>query len=443
MKFMPEKADFVINRLSSRGYEAYIVGGAVRDMLMGIEPDDTDITTNALPEETEEIFSDTHVIETGIKHGTVTAVVDGTPIEITTFRTEEGYSDGRHPDKVTFTSSIEEDLSRRDFTMNSIAYNPTRGLVDPYSGRQDIENRIIRCVGNPRVRFTEDSLRILRAMRFSSVLGFKIEDETEKAMLECKNLLKNVSEERIYSELCKMLCGKNIKQVIMSYCDIFAVIIPEIGIMKNFNQHNFHHKYDLLEHTAVVTENIDPVIHLRLAALLHDIAKPYCMSFDENGIGHFYKHPSIGAAKADTILKNLRADNKTREKVIKLIKWHDTPIEESEKIIKKKLRSMGEEMLYELIKLKQADTMGLADEYRSRLPHFERLRNIVAHVIEEEQCFSLKDLAVNGNDIISLGLKGRQIGKALNFALESVIDDVIKNEKKALINLITENADSF
>ena len=442
MVFLSEKADFIINRLNKHGFRAFIVGGAVRDILMGKEPTDTDITTDALPEETKAVFSDYNVIETGIKHGTVTVVIDSTPVEITTFRTEGAYSDGRHPDSVSFTRNIEDDLSRRDFTMNSIAYNSTDGITDPFGGAKDIKMGVIRCVGNPGLRFTEDSLRILRAMRFSSVLGFEIEKETSEAMLCCRELLKNVSAERIYTELTKMLCGKNIKSVLLKYADIFAVIIPDIGKMQSFNQHNFHHKYDLLGHTAAVTESIEPVHHLRLAALLHDIGKPYCMSFDEAGVGHFYKHPSIGADIADKILRNLKADNSTREKVIKLIKWHDTPIEESERIIKRKLRSMGEEMLYDLIRLKRADTKGLADEFHIRSEHFDRLEQIISDVIEKQQCFSLKDLAINGNDAASLGFKGKSIGNALNFALEAVMDGT-ENSYEVLIRLIKENADSF
>lgn len=442
--YLSENAEFVIKKLEKSGYEAYLVGGAVRDMLMNTSPDDTDITTNALPEQIKSVFCDNcNVIETGIKHGTVTVIKNGVPIEITTYRTEEGYTDGRHPDKVNFTSDITEDLSRRDFTVNSIAYNPSVGFVDTFGGKRDIENRIIRCVGNPDERFNEDALRILRALRFSSVLGFEIAKETSDAIHEHKKLLKNVSAERIYSELSKTLCGKNIRNILSEYADVIAVPIPEIGKMINYDQKNFHHKFDLLRHTAEVVANIPPIRHLRFAALLHDIAKPICQSFDENSVAHYYKHPSIGAHIAGEIMLRLKSDGDTREKVIKLIKWHDTPIDENERIIKRKLRSVGEELLFDLFKLQKADTLGLADEYHSRLPHFERLEEMTKRILMQQQCFSLKDLSINGNDVISLGLKGKQIGNALNFALEAVIDDVIKNEKKALINLITENADSF
>lgn len=440
---IPDIAEFIINTLETNDYEAYLVGGSVRDILMGTLPDDTDITTNAHPEEIKFIFSDFIVIETGIKHGTVTVMKDGAPIEITTYRTEGGYSDGRHPDKVTFTSDIIEDLSRRDFTVNSIAYNPSAGLVDPFLGSNDIKKKIIRCVGNPKTRFEEDALRILRALRFSSVLGFDIESETSTAIHECRNLLKNVSAERIYSELSKTLCGKNIRNVLIEYVDVFAVPIPEIGRMINFDQKNFHHKFDLLRHTAEVVANITPVKHLRFAALLHDIAKPICQSFDEDNVAHYYKHPSVGAHTADEIMHRLKADNITRESVVRLIKWHDTPIEESERIIKRKLRSIGKENLFDLFELQKSDTLGLADEYHNRLHHFEKLKEITQVILNQEQCFSLKNLNINGYDVASLGLKGKQIGNALNFALEAVIDGITENNKEALLKHITEKADSF
>lgn len=433
MKSLNEKAIFVIDKLNSRGFDAYLVGGAVRDLIMGKEPKDTDITTSALPQQTEDVFSDYPVIETGIKHGTVTLLLDHTPIEITTFRTESGYSDGRHPDKVDFTKDIALDLLRRDFTMNSIAYCPQKGLVDPFCGKKDINAKIIRCIGEPKERFTEDSLRILRAMRFSSVLGFTVEEETEKAMFDCKNLLCNISVERIYVELIKLLCGKNVRDVLLKYSDILAVVIPEVKAMKGFDQHNFHHKYDLLGHTAKVTESIVPVPHLRLAAFLHDIAKPNCMTFDEDGIGHFYGHPALGAKMADEILSRLRCDNETREKVIKLIKHHDNPIEESERIIRRKLRSIGKDLLLDLIALQKADTMGLANEFQYRHKHFSTLTEMTENILEQEQCFSLKDLAVNGHDMIELGFIGREIGEKLDMLLEAVIDEKLENKKDCLI----------
>lgn len=439
MNLLSKEAEYAINILSRKGYEAYVVGGCTRDMIMGRECDDTDITTSALPEEIKEAFSDFRTVDTGIKHGTVTVLIDGIPLEITTYRTEKGYSDGRHPDEVIFTRSLEEDLRRRDFTVNSIAYCPEKGFIDPYGGREDIERKIIRCVGKPKERFAEDSLRILRGLRFASVLSFEIEKNTAEAMRECKELLTIVSKERIFSELSKLLCGRNVKYILVNYSDILEVILPEIKGMKNFNQHNFHHIYDILEHTAVVTENIPPVPHLRFAALFHDCGKTDCFSLDENGTGHFYSHPSISARKAEQALLRLKSDTKTREKVIKLVKVHDTPIEESERIIKKRLRSMGHELFFDLVKLQRADTKGLAPEFHGREEHFDILEKMAKQIVESEDCFSLKDLKINGNDLIKEGFKGKEIGTALSTALEAVIDGKVKNEKEMLLAFFLQN----
>ncbi len=433
MNILSKEAKAVISRLRKAGYEAFAVGGCVRDMIMERECQDTDITTSALPEEVKEVFSDLRTADTGIKHGTVTVIVGGIPLEITTYRIEQGYSDGRHPDKVIFTRSLREDLKRRDFTVNSIAFSPEEGFIDPFGGKQDIERKIIRCVGNPTERFTEDSLRILRGLRFSSVLGFEIEKNTAEAMRECKELLRAVSEERIFSELSKLLCGKNVRSIIVNFSDILEVILPEIKGMKGFDQHNFHHIYDILTHTAVVTESISPVTHLRFAALFHDCGKTDCFSLDENGIGHFYSHPSLSAEKAEKALLRLRSDTKTRENVVKLVRVHDSPIEESERIIKKRLRSMGEELFFDLIKLQRADTKGLAPEFHGREEHFNILEKMAREIIEGEECFSLRDLKINGNDLIKEGFSGKEIGKALSLALEAVIDEKIRNDKEELI----------
>lgn len=433
MNLLSKEAEKAISLLYESGYEAYAVGGCVRDMIMGRECQDTDITTSALPEEIKEVFSSFRTIDTGIKHGTVTVIINSTPLEITTYRIEKGYSDGRHPDKVIFTPELEKDLKRRDFTVNSIAFCPEKGFIDPFSGKEDIERKIIRCVGNPTERFTEDSLRILRGLRFSSVLGFEIEKNTAEAMRECKELLNAVSNERIFSELSKLLCGKNVKEIIVKYSDILEVILPEIKGMKGFDQHNFNHIYDILTHTAVVTESIPPLPHLRFAALFHDCGKVDCFSLDENGVGHFYSHPSLSAKKADEALLRLKSDTKTREKVIKLVKVHDTPIEESERIIKKRLRSMGDELFFDLIKLQRADTKGLAPEFHDREKHFDTLEKMAKEIMEGDECFSLKDLKINGYDLIKEGFGGKEIGDALSCALEAVIDGNIRNEREELI----------
>lgn len=438
MNFLSDEANYIINKLISSGFEAYAVGGCVRDLLMGKSADDIDITTSAVTDEIKKVFSSHKIIETGIKHGTVTVFVNAVPFEITTYRLESTYSDNRHPDRVVFTKKLTDDLSRRDFTVNSIAFNGCNGFADPFGGRKDIERKIIRCVGNADERFKEDSLRILRALRFSSVLGFEIEEETKKAIFNNRRLINNVSKERIFTELSKMLCGKNIKNVLTEYSSVLGEIIPEINAMKGFEQHNFHHIYDVLTHTAVVVENTPPLLNLRLAALFHDISKPLCFSLDSDGTGHFYSHVSKSAEIAEKVLTDLRCDNKTKDAVIRLVKAHDTPIEESERIIKRRLNSLGEELFFDLIALKRADTAGLAPEFAVRNAHFDRLEEIAREILTKEDCFSLKHLAVNGNDLINLGLKGKQIGETLKALLEAVIDGRVENKKEILLKYLSE-----
>lgn len=440
MNYIPENAAYIIDTITRAGFEAYCVGGCVRDMLMGIKANDFDITTSATCDEVKAIFNHDRIIETGIKHGTVTVIIEGEPFEVTTYRTEGTYSDNRHPDEVIFTRSLREDLSRRDFTVNSIAYNKKDGIVDLFGGKEDIENKIIRCVGEPEKRFKEDSLRILRGIRFASTLGFTVEEKAKRAMLQCRHLIKNISAERIFTELSKMLCGKNVKNIIIEFADVLAEIIPEIKAMNGFEQHNFHHVYDVLTHTAVVVESTPPLLQLRLAALFHDVAKPCCFSLDEKGVGHFYGHASISAEIVEKRLTELRCDNKTKEAVVKLIKAHDAPIEENERIIKRRLASMGKELFFYLIKLKRADTAGLAPEFAERYAHFDRLEAIAEEILSKEECFSLKHLAVNGRDMMALGLKGREIGDMLNFLLEAVIDKKVENEKKALVEFAIRNS---
>lgn len=442
MLYIPQKAKIIFELLEKGGYECFLVGGCVRDMLMGKVPHDIDITTNATPDEVKEVFADFQTLDIGIKHGTVTVMNDGEPIEITTYRRESTYTDGRHPDSVSFSRHIEDDLSRRDFTSNAIAYSEKKGIVDLFGGRTDIENKILRCVGNPTERFTEDSLRILRGLRFASVLGFSIDKATEEAMHSCRELIDIVSPERIFTEISKLICGKNAGEIISRYSDILAVVLPEIKDMKGFNQHNFHHIYDVLNHTARVIDSIDPAVDLRFAALFHDCGKPDCFSLDEDGVGHFYSHASISARKADEALTRLRCDNATREKVVKLVKIHDSPIEPDSRVIKKKLQKYGEEVFFDLIKLQRADNMGLSPEFFYRQETYSKLEEITRQVIEENQCFSLKDLAVGGRDMISLGLKGKDIGTALDELLKAVIEERCDNNRESLIEYYHRNVKS-
>ena len=442
MLYIPQKAKIIFELLEKGGYECFLVGGCVRDMLMDKVPHDIDITTNATPDEVKEVFADFQTLDIGIKHGTVTVINEGEPIEITTYRKESTYTDGRHPDSVSFSRHIEDDLSRRDFTSNAIAYSEKKGIVDLFGGRADIENKILRCVGNPTERFTEDSLRILRGLRFASVLGFSIDKATEEAMHSCRKLIDIVSPERIFTEISKLICGKNAGEIISCYSDILAVALPEIKDMKGFGQHNFHHIYDVLNHTARVIDSIDPAVDLRFAALFHDCGKPDCFSLDEDGVGHFYSHASISAVKANEALTRLRCDNATREKVVKLVKIHDSPIEPDSRVIKKKLQKYGEEVFFDLIKLQRADNMGLSPEFFYRQETYSKLEEIARQVIEENQCFSLKDLAVNGRDMISLGLSGKDIGTALDELLKAVIEEKCDNDRESLMLYYHKNVKS-
>ena len=432
MEALQREGLFVLERLESRGFEAYFVGGAVRDLLRGVQPHDSDLATNATPEDVIAAFDDTPVLKTGMQHGTVTVLVDHIPVEVTTYRTETTYSDARHPDEVRFTRRLEDDLSRRDFTINAMALHPTRGLVDLFGGKEDLENGVLRCVGDAETRFREDALRILRALRFSSVLSFSLEQETAKAARQLRGLIDKLSRERVQSECTGLLCGENVRNVLLCYPDVLSQVFPFLEKMKGFQQYNEHHCYDLLGHTACVTAAIAPVPRLRLAALLHDCEKPACFTRDEAGVGHFYGHAPRGARKAESLLRDLKYDNATIARVPLLVKWHDAPIEESERMIKRRLNQLGEAALRDLIALQRADTLGLAPQYHDRLSHFDALEAILDDVLEKNACFSVKALALDGNDLHRLGLIGREIGQMQRRLVDAVIDENVENEKAAL-----------
>ena len=439
MIHIPDEVKTAISTLAANGFEAYIVGGCVRDSLLGGNPKDYDITTSAEPEEVEKIFGNFRVIETGIKHGTVTVLINKMPLEITTFRIDSDYSDNRHPENVTFTKSLEEDTARRDFTMNALAYNDERGICDFYGGTDDIKNKIIRCVGDADKRFGEDALRIMRAIRFSSVLGFEIEENTKRAVFKNKELLRNISSERIASELVKLLCGANVRKVLMEYIDVLGVVIPELLPMKGFDQKNIHHIYDVLEHTAAAVENIEPTPVLRLTALFHDIGKPECF-FMKDGQGHFYGHADIGADMTTKILSRLKFDNNTKNTVTKLVKIHDVQIEETDTAVKRCMNKHTPEIFFLLLKMKRADTLAQSPMCRERLEYLDRLEKRANEIINRKACFSMKDLAVNGNDLIKLGVKpGKELGNILKYLLEAVIEGKLPNDKNTLIKFTKEN----
>ena len=430
----------MLDKINAEGFEAYFVGGAVRDFIMDKAFQDIDITTSAHPDEIKRIFSDCNVIDTGIKHGTVTVMYKNRPIEITTFRTELGYEDNRHPDKVVFCKNLSEDLKRRDFTVNSLCIDNKGEIIDIFGGIEDIKSKTLKAIGNAEERFKEDALRILRALRFASVLGFDIDKNTARAIHKCKDLILNVANERIASELRKMITGKNIRNVLLEFSDVFSVVIPELSACVGFEQHNFHHKYDVYTHIATVVEASPEKDYIRLAALFHDIGKPLCFSLDENGIGHFYSHAVKSSEIAVNTLKRLRFDNETINKVQLLVKQHDAYIDEDSKTLKRKLNRFGEQALRDLISVQRADTLGLADEYHKRLAHFEKLEKNLCTIVESNNCFTVKNLDINGNDIIAIGLKGKEIGDALNLLLEAVIDEKVENCKESLINYLKENS---
>ena len=432
MEMLPQEGLFVLERLEYSGFEAYFVGGAVRDLLRGVQPHDSDLTTNATPADVIAAFPDVPVLKTGMQHGTVTVLVNHVPVEVTTYRTETTYTDARHPDEVRFTRRLEDDLSRRDFTINAMALHPTRGLVDLFGGKEDLENGVLRCVGDAETRFREDALRILRALRFSSVLSFSLETKTAAAARQLRGLIDRLSRERVQSECTGLLCGENVRNVLLCYPDVLSQVFPFLETMKGFVQYNEHHCYDLLGHTACVTAAIAPVPRLRLAALLHDCEKPACFTRDDAGVGHFYGHAPRGAKTAEAILRELKYDNATIARVPLLVKWHDAPIEESERMIKRRLNQIGEEALRDLIALQRADTLGLDPQYHDRLPHFDTLETILNDVLKNDACFSVNKLALNGNDLHQLGLQGREIGQMQRRLVNAVIDEEVENERTAL-----------
>ncbi|MBE6761607.1 MAG: HD domain-containing protein [Ruminococcaceae bacterium] len=440
MFVLPHQVEFAINKLHSAGYEAFIVGGCVRDILRGDAPSDYDITTSAEPKQTKVVFKGERIIETGLKHGTVTLLKEDTPLEITTYRIDGDYTDNRRPDSVKFTKTLTEDLARRDFTINAMAYSPKTGVVDAFGGENDLKNGIIRSVGDADRRFNEDALRIMRALRFSSVLGFIIESETKKSILKNKNLLKNISAERIAIELVKLLCGKNAKQIILEYFEVLEVILPEIIGMKGLDQKNRWHIYDVLTHTAVAVENSPENPVFRLTALLHDCGKPDTFFIDDKGVGHFHGHPEVSFKKAKNALKRLKFDNATTEKVLTLIKYHDMPIEPTKSAVKKALNLLTPELFFCLLKVKRADNLAQNLELtKTCLSTIDTLEKIAKEIIQNGECFCLKDLAVNGNDLISAGIPvGKEIGEILNTLLNAVINEEVENEKNALLSYLAK-----
>ena len=428
--------------LKDSGFEAFLIGGSVRDFIMGLPIGDIDITTNATPTQVKNVFKDFRVIETGIKHGTVTVLIDNEPLEITTYRSEGTYSDNRHPDSVTFSKTLSDDVVRRDFTMNAIAFDFSNGFCDLVNGIEDIKNETIRCIGDSETRFREDALRILRALRFSSVLGFNIDENTKVAIHKCKDLLNNISAERIREEFTKLICGKNAYNVLQEFPDVIAVFIPEIKPCINFKQQNRHHCYDVYTHILKSVEKSSPDTVIRLALFFHDIAKPLVAHFDEKGEQHYYGHPKRSAEITEKILTRLRFDNDTKNKVVTLVAFHDSPImvnnsvSPDKKRLKKIMSQIGVELIFPLIEIKYCDNSAQNPEYYRGDDFYKETKSIIDEIITEKECFSVKDLAVNGNDLIELGITGKKIGETLNFLLDLVINEKIKNNSEDILSYL-------
>ena len=442
MKFnIPDGARHILQTLNSAGHEAYLVGGCVRDLLRGVELHDWDICTSARPEETERCFAGRRIVETGLKHGTVTVLVEGGPYEITTYRTEGPYSDSRRPDYVRFVPDLEEDLARRDFTMNAIAMDLEADLRDPFGGAKDISSGLIRCVGEPGRRFQEDGLRVMRALRFAAVFGYAVEGRTAQAVHENRAMLDRVAAERINAELRKLLVGKGAGDVLRQYPDVFCQFWPQLGPLVALEQNNPWHCWGGWEHTIHALEAAPADVTLRLAMLLHDIGKPACMSPDEAGIDHFYGHSAVGAQLADRMLRALKFDNRTRERVALLVERHDVQIPDREHSIRKWLGRLGPEAFFQLLEVKRADGMGQdLEKVRCRLDELGQIGAKAEQILEEGQCLTLKHLAVDGRDVIAAGVEpGPEVGRILDGALGQVLNGEAPNERSALLHWIARS----
>ena len=433
---MPSGANQILNSLKNNGFDSYVVGGCVRDSLLGLQPKDWDICTSALPEQVEEIFKGNRIIETGLKHGTVTIVMEDGQYEVTTFRTDGVYSDCRRPDNVTFVRNVDDDLARRDFTINALAYNGNDQIVDLWGGVDHLRQGVISCVGNANDRFNEDALRIMRALRFASVYGFAIDEETAKAIHKNAHLLSNIAVERINVELCKLLCGKGALRILLDYNDVITMIIPEFKPCVGFNQNNRYHQYTVYDHIAHAVDNYKGTdLTVKLALFFHDIGKPTCYTEDENG-GHFHGHGVPSRDITEAAMQRLRFDNKTQKDVTELVLYHDSVIEPTPKTVKRWLNKIGQEQLLRLLDIRMADIIAHAEgTQESRVERCIAVRELMNLIISEEQCFSIKDLSVCGTDILNLGVpQGKFVGEILSHLLEKVINGDLDNKRDVLMD---------
>ena len=436
---IPQKAAQILKTLNAAGYEAYVVGGCVRDSILGREPGDWDITTSALPEQVKELFRRT--VDTGIQHGTVTVMMDKDGFEVTTYRVDGLYEDGRHPKEVTFTSRLEEDLKRRDFTINAMAYNDDERLVDAFGGMRDLNYHLIRCVGDPKERFSEDALRILRAVRFSAQLAFPIEPETAEAIKSLAPNLEKISAERIQAELVKLLVSDHPERI-QDACElgITKVVLPEWDDMVGVKQNTPHHKYDVAAHTVHALQNVKNDKVLRLTMLFHDMGKPVMKTTDENGRDHFKGHAIASEQIAKTVMKRLKFDNDTIRKVTKLVAYHDYRMEPTGANVRRAMHEIGVELFPYYLAVRLADTKAQSSyERRGKLENIIQIRELYRNALRNKECVTLKDLAVTGTDLINLGIApGKELGTLLNELLDMVIEDPAWNQKGKLCDYVKE-----
>ena len=433
--FLPDCVKNCIDALEGAGFAAYAVGGCVRDACLGLMPHDYDLCTAALPEETERVFAHRKLVLAGKKHGTVGVVTEDGVIEITTFRVEAGYADNRHPYGVEFVTDIEKDLARRDFTVNAMAWSPYRGFADPFGGREDLKNQVLRAVGHPKTRFQEDSLRILRGVRFAVGYGLKVEDETAAAMISEAPLMDNLARERVFEELSRLLPLVSAGDMIR-FAPVITQVIPELKPTVGFDQRSKHHAYDLYTHIAHVTAGVPREPVLRWAALLHDVGKIPTFTLDDQGHGHFYGHARESAVLADSILRRLKAPTALREQVVLLIEKHMTYPEPEKKPLRRHLSRLGWENARLLLQLQEADTGSKGTGKDAYSSYFTRIPGLMAEIEAENACLTLKDLAVNGHDLMAMGYSGREIGQMLNLLLEKVLDEQLPNEREVLLQFI-------
>ena len=442
MANIPTSIETLLDALRAAGYEAYPVGGCVRDSLMGRVPADWDLCTSALPAQTEAVFAGYRLIETGLKHGTVAVLTDMGPVEITTFRTDGAYADGRHPDAVTFVPDIREDLARRDFTVNAMALAPDGTVIDPFGGREDLAAGVIRCVGEPDARFHEDGLRILRALRFASKLDFEIESATAQCVIADRALLDGISRERVLSELKGLLMGPGAGRVLRDFAPVVFQVIPELAASAGFEQHNPYHIHDVWTHTAMAVDASPRDEALRLTMLLHDVAKPEKFFTDGNGAGHFYGHAQAGAETADAILRRLKCDNDTRRTVVTLIDSHDIQPPQTPRAMRRLLAKVGEERVRQLLACWRADQSDRAAEIMARnMPMIDGAEGLLEEVLSEKACLSVKSLPVNGRDILALGVKeGPEVGRILEALFALVLDGALPDRREELLAKAAELA---